>query len=167
MQKLQTVNCCCFLQQNKATLNPAGYRRPAFGMIAWFQQEKVMKIELFMENPTDSFYMAPRDINDFSTSRLGAKTAYKPTRNHCFMHNGSDGQMTLPEGDCEVKLSIRREEDGALLLNRSTGRVYRLDNQALNVVECLVNGETPQGVSGQLGIDENRVQEAVDILRAC
>ena len=125
-----------------------------------------MKIELFMENPTDSFYLAPQDIERFGTSRLGAKTAYKPTASHCFMHNGSDGQLALPEGKCEIKLSIREEADGALLLNRATGRGYRLDSQALHVVESLVKGESPDKVAGNLGVDDNSVQQAVAIIKS-
>jgi len=125
-----------------------------------------MKIELFMENPTDSFYMAPQDTQGSGTSRLGAKTAYIPTSNHCFMHNGSDGTIELPEGKCEVKLSIRQEADGALLLNRATGRVYRLDSQALRVVESLVKGESPTRVAGNLGVEESSVQKAVTILKS-
>lgn len=125
-----------------------------------------MKIELFMENPTDSFYLAPEDTQRFGTSRLGAKTAYIPDANHCFMHNGADGRLELPDGSVEAKLSIREEADGALLLNRATGRVYRLDTQALHVVESLVKGEPPTRVAGHLGVDESSVQEAVAILKS-
>jgi hypothetical protein len=124
-----------------------------------------MKIELFMENPTDSFYVASQDTCNTGTSRFGAKTAYIPSKDHCFMHNGADGRLDLPEGNSEVKLSIREEPDGALLLNRATGRVYRLDNQALDVVEQLVKGQSPMNVAGNLGVAESSVREAIAILR--
>lgn len=125
-----------------------------------------MKIELFMENPTDSFYLNMKEAKGFGTSRLGAKTAYVPSNEHCFMHNGSDGVLELPEGNCEVKLSIRKEDEGALLLNRATGRVYRLDEQALDAVDGLVKGEAPVSIAGRLGVDENSVREAVAILKS-
>lgn len=136
------------------------------GIVCRFLKEKVMKIELFMENPTDSFYLAPEDRQRFGTSRLGAKTAYIPTSNHCFMHNGADGLLDLPEGNYEVRLSIRAEADGALLLNRATGRVYRLDTQALHVVERLVKGDSPTKVARHLGVDEDNIQQAVAILKS-
>ena len=125
-----------------------------------------MKIELFMENPTDSFYQPLQASANLVCARLGAKTAYAPTSSHSFMHSGADGTLELPDGKHEVKLSIRQEDDGALLLNRATGRIYRLDDQALCVVEKLVAGQAPMRVAGEFGVDLQVVQQAVAILKS-
>ena len=123
-----------------------------------------MKIELFMENPTDSFYQPIHA--DQVTTRLGAKTAYKPTKTHSFMNNKIDGLLKLPDGQVEIKLSIRKEDNlGFLLLNRISGQVYCLDHQALNVVEKLMSGNTPAAVSKDLALTEESVYKVVDILK--
>ncbi len=123
-----------------------------------------MKIELFMENPTDSFF---QPVNaDHVTTRLGAKTAYKPTKDHSFMNNKIDGRLGLPDGQVEVKVSVRKEDNlGFLLLNRISGRVYCLDSQAYNVLEQLMTGKTPSAVSQDLALTEESVYDVVDILR--
>ena len=56
-------------------------------------KEKLMKIELFMENPTDSFYQPLPDRQSLACARLGAKTAYTPSSTHSFMHSGADGLL--------------------------------------------------------------------------
>jgi hypothetical protein len=130
-------------------------------------ERKRMKIELFMENPTDSFHQTLPSGDTLASSRLGAKTAYKPTSTHSFMHSGADGTLDLPEGKQVVKLSIRKESEGALLLNRITGRVYSIGSKALRVVEKLVAGEKPGRVAVQVGVDETAVLQVVSILKSC
>jgi hypothetical protein len=151
-----------------------------------------MEIDLFLSNLTDDFNLneligdEPPDPDDVllcwfdpkgtgSTGVIkrigpgidvGKKRPPKRTPTQRPPARGGYPYERKSSGTISDQLSFREESWGTLLLNRGTGRVYRLDAQAKASIELLLGGASVDAIAVTLGVPGEHVLRFVRYLLA-
>lgn len=118
-----------------------------------------MNIELFMENATDDFnedITSPTGINenDYFLAWYGLKA----------MTDFISDDNAFLKPDIGHRLSFREESFGTLMLNRETGKIYKLDCQASDALNLVMAGLDSITIAERLGCD---VEEVGNLIEHC
>ncbi len=116
-----------------------------------------MNVELFMENATDDFnadIASPIGINehDYFLAWFGTKL---------FTTNMTD-DIVSSKSEIVDKVSLREESFGVLMLNRETGKIFKLDCQAADALHLAMAGLDSTTIAEKLGCDVEEVGRLVE-----
>ncbi|MBL4963930.1 hypothetical protein [Bacillus halotolerans] len=116
-----------------------------------------MKIELFINDPTENFNTAygknGKNVGPAPGSWFGAMATLS-------------SEVGFNEGT-ESAFLIREEPFGSLLLNRRTGEVYKLDKQATEATRLLIKGLEKEQVAKNLHIELEELDPVIMVLEQC
>lgn len=116
-----------------------------------------MQYRLFMENATDDFHsvIEPQGPVRGPVMRwFEVKPTAMPNAIPTNKYSDSSGGVEVIHN-----LSVRKEPWGVILLNRFTGKVYELDNQAADSLVLLMEDCSPAAIASELNCEINKIEE--------
>lgn len=126
-----------------------------------------MKVELFMNNPTDNFF-SPGNKNTLydDAAWLGGKNFIHPsTADSIITSKGKRIGTFSSTVQTIAKYSLREEDFGSVVLNESTSKVYKLDHEATEAAKLFLSGNNLKSISKYLDVTEDALEEVYNLFQ--